>query len=140
MRRNHSLFHCSAACAAAGLASAQAPQPTPPPAAGTTPEGRERVDSDAQLGLEVQARLNQNLGVSNLSSIVRDGVVTLDGMVRADADLKRAEELALEVPRHSQRRQRAQRHSAASPSRSPMKPRRSASAKTRASRRRSPRA
>jgi len=99
MRRNHSLFALLAACAAAGLASAQEPQSTPPPPAGTPPEAREPVDtSDAQLGLEVQARLYQNLGVSNLSSIVRDGVATLDGMVRSDADLKRAEELALEVP------------------------------------------
>jgi osmotically-inducible protein OsmY len=98
MRRNRSVLLLLGACTAAGLASAQAPQAAPPPpAAGTSSEGRERV-SDAHLGLEVQARLNQNLGVSNLSSIVRDGVVTLDGMVRADADLKRAEELALEVP------------------------------------------
>jgi osmotically-inducible protein OsmY len=53
--------------------------------------------SDAQLGLEVQVRLFQELGVSNLSAIVRYGVVTLDGMVRTEADIKRAEELALQV-------------------------------------------
>jgi osmotically-inducible protein OsmY len=53
--------------------------------------------SDAHLGLEVQVRLMQELGVSNLSAIVRYGVATLDGMVRAEADIKRAEELALSV-------------------------------------------
>jgi osmotically-inducible protein OsmY len=97
MRRHHLRLSLLAGCAAAAFASAQAPQPAPPPA-DTSPEVRERVDaSDAHLGLEVQARLNQNLGVSNLSSIVQDGVVTLDGMVRSEADVERAEELALEV-------------------------------------------
>lgn len=98
MRRDHR-FHFSmlVACMAAAFATAQAPQITlptgdPPPA----PTARPNV-TDAQLGLEVQGRLYQALGV-NLSAIVRYGVVTLDGMVRAEADIKRAEELALEVP------------------------------------------
>lgn len=99
--------HCLpllAACAAAAIATAQAPGPAPsgnrsvdlplPPA----PEARERVDvSDAQLGLEVQARLYEQLDVSNLSAVVRYGVATLDGTVRAEPDRQRAEELAREI-------------------------------------------
>lgn len=93
------------ACTAAAIATAQAPQPRPPaepapaqPSADPASAPREHVDaSDAQLGLEVQVRLYQQLGVSNLSAIVRHGVVTLDGMVRAEADLERAEDIALEV-------------------------------------------
>jgi osmotically-inducible protein OsmY len=96
--RRHQDFQLSLLVAgtAAAFASAQAPQLAPP--ADPPPVEREHVDaSDAQLGLEVQVRLYQELGVSNLSSIVRYGVVTLDGIVRSDSDLKRAEELALEV-------------------------------------------
>jgi osmotically-inducible protein OsmY len=96
MRRNHISLSLLAASTAAALASAQEPQPAPSVA--DTPAQREHVDaSDAQLGLEVQSRLYQELGVSNLSAIVRYGVVTLDGMVREEAELKRAEELALEI-------------------------------------------
>jgi osmotically-inducible protein OsmY len=90
-----------AACAAAAVASAQ-PQPAPlpqtAPPADPTPRATERPDvSDAQLGLEVQARLYQELDVSNLSALVRYGVATLDGMVRTEADRQRAEQLALEI-------------------------------------------
>jgi osmotically-inducible protein OsmY len=93
----HSLFSVPAVCAAAALAAAQEQQPAPP-AGEPASAPRERVNaSDAQLGLEVQARLYQELGVSNLSALVRYGVVTLDGMVRSEADLERAEELALEI-------------------------------------------
>lgn len=98
MRRDHR-FHFSmlVACTAAAFATAQAPQITLP--TGDLPSApRERPNvTDAQLGLEVQGRLYQGLGV-NLSAVVRYGVVTLDGMVRSEADVKRAEELALEVP------------------------------------------
>ena len=98
MRRDHNLLlSLLMACTASAIVSAQAPQPAPPTADSTAP-ARERVNaSDAQLGLEVQVRLFQELGVSNLSAIVRYGVVTLDGMVRTEADIKRAEELALQV-------------------------------------------
>jgi osmotically-inducible protein OsmY len=83
-----------ACAAAAAIASAQAP-PSNPPA--DDPPVRERRDvSDAQLGLEVQGRLSQELGL-NVSSIVRQGVATLDGMVRSEADIRRAEQLALEI-------------------------------------------
>jgi osmotically-inducible protein OsmY len=91
----------AAAYAATAIATAQAPQqpstprptPAPPP-----PDARERPEvSDAQLGLEVQARLYQQLDVGNLSALVRYGVATLDGTVRTEADRQRAEELALEV-------------------------------------------
>jgi osmotically-inducible protein OsmY len=91
------------ACTAAAIVTAQAPQTAPPaqpapPTVDSAAPARERVTaSDAQLGLEVQVRLFQELGVSNLSAIVRYGVVTLDGMVRTEADIKRAEELALQV-------------------------------------------
>ncbi len=97
MRRTHHIrLSLLAVSTAAALASAQEPQPAPSVA--DSPAQREHVDaSDAQLGLEVQSRLYQELGVSNLSAIVRYGVVTLDGMVREEAELKRAEELALEI-------------------------------------------
>jgi osmotically-inducible protein OsmY len=97
MRRHHTpALSLLVAGTAAAIASAQAPQPeTPvvePPSA-----PREHVDvSDAQLGLEVQARIYDELEV-NLSSIVRSGIVTLDGMVRSEADIERAAELALAV-------------------------------------------
>jgi osmotically-inducible protein OsmY len=98
-RHHHSLLSLLAVCTAtaAALASAQE-QPSAPPADDPASAQREHVDaSDAQLGLEVQARLYQELGVSNLTALVRYGIVTLDGMVRSEADLKRAEELALEI-------------------------------------------
>ena len=97
MRRNHyTRLSLLAACTAAAVASAQ--EPPPAPSVADSPAQREHVDaSDAQLGLEVQSRLYQELGVSNLSAIVRYGVVTLDGMVREEAELKRAEELALQI-------------------------------------------
>lgn len=98
MRRHHHFVLLPlAASAAAALASAQEPHPALP-TADAAPAAREHVDaSDAQLALEVQARLSQELGISNLSALVRYGVVTLDGMVRSEEDLARAEELALEV-------------------------------------------
>jgi len=98
MRRDYNLLlSLLTACTASAIVSAQAPQ-SAPPSVDSSPPARERVNaSDAQLGLEVQVRLFQELGVSNLSAIVRYGVVTLDGMVRTEADIKRAEELALQV-------------------------------------------
>ncbi len=101
--RSHNRFRLpllAAAFAAAAIAAAQAPQPAPSPAnpAPPPPEARERADvSDAQLGLEVQARLYQQLDVSNVSALVRYGVATLDGTVRSEPDRLRAEELAREV-------------------------------------------
>jgi osmotically-inducible protein OsmY len=93
-------FHLSllAGCAAVAVLSAQQPPPSTPPAADVTPTVRERRNvSDAHLGLEVQARLSQELGVSNLSALVRQGVATLDGIVQSENDRQRAEQLALEV-------------------------------------------
>jgi osmotically-inducible protein OsmY len=97
MSRNARLnFSLLIGCAAAAVLSAQQPQSTP--RAGGTPTVRERPNvSDAQLGLEVQSRLFEQLGVSNLSALVRRGVATLDGMVRTEEDRQRAEQLALEV-------------------------------------------
>ena len=97
MSRNARLnFSLLMGCAAAAVLSAQQPPSTPQ--TGATPTVRERPNvSDAQLGLEVQSRLFEQLGVSNLSAIVRRGVATLDGMVRTEADRQRAEQLALEV-------------------------------------------
>src|SRR5688500_17803715 len=95
-RTHHIRFLLLAGSTVAALASAQEPQPGPSVA--DSPAQREHVDaSDAQLGLEVQSRLYQELGVSNLSAIVRYGVVTLDGTVREEAELKRAEEIALQI-------------------------------------------
>jgi osmotically-inducible protein OsmY len=87
-----------AVCAGAAVASAQAPQPAPSAAsASPAAEARSNV-SDAQLGLEVQVHLYQQLDVSNLSSIVRHGVATLNGVIASEADRQRAEQLALSVP------------------------------------------
>ena len=102
--RSHYRFHVPllAACATVAIAAAQEPQPAPAaPAANPAPpapEARERVDvSDAQLGLEVQSRLYQQLDASTLSAVVRYGVATLDGTVRSEPDRQRAEVLAREV-------------------------------------------
>jgi osmotically-inducible protein OsmY len=87
-----------AACAVAAAASARAQESAPSVAAATPAAEARRNVSDAQLGLEVQVQLFQELNVSNLSSIVRFGVVTLDGVVNSEADRRRAEEIALTVP------------------------------------------
>jgi osmotically-inducible protein OsmY len=84
------LLFCCAAAAAMGL-SAQTRGDVAP-----TESERSNV-SDAQLGLEVQVRLFDALGVSNLSTLVRNGVATLDGMVNTEEDRARAEELALGI-------------------------------------------
>jgi osmotically-inducible protein OsmY len=99
MRQGKSHIALLAAGMAGATASAQAPEPTPtPPNAASAPEAHEPVNvSDAQLGLEVQSRLYQSLDVSNLSALVRYGVVTLDGRVGTETDRQRAEQLALEV-------------------------------------------
>ena len=99
MRQSKLHLSLLAACMAGAPASAQAPQPMPePPNAASPPEAHEPANvSDAQLGLEVQSRLYQALDVSNLSALVRYGVVTLDGRVGTEADRQRAEQLALEV-------------------------------------------
>jgi osmotically-inducible protein OsmY len=94
MRRYDLQLSLFVGCAAAAVLSAQ----QPPSAADVAPTVRERRDvSDAQLGLEVQARLVQELGVSNLSALVRQGVATLDGIVQTESDRQRAEQLALDV-------------------------------------------
>lgn len=98
MRRHpHFGLPLLAACAMGAVASAQAPQPTPPDAA-AAPASRDVTDvSDAQLGLEARARLFEGLGISNLSVLVSQGVATVDGTVRSEADRRRAEELVREV-------------------------------------------
>jgi hyperosmotically inducible periplasmic protein len=97
MARHHRFCLLLLAACAAG-ASAQPPELSHP-AADPAPAAREPAKvSDAQLSLEVQVRLSQQLDVSNLSALARFGVVTLDGKVRSEADRQRAEELAREVP------------------------------------------
>jgi osmotically-inducible protein OsmY len=97
MRQFQSQLALLAGCAAVAIVSAQQPQPVPPDAA-SPPELKEPANvSDAQLGLEVQSRLYQELDVSNLSALVRYGVATLDGTVGTETDRQRAEQLALEV-------------------------------------------
>jgi osmotically-inducible protein OsmY len=87
-----------AACVVAPVASGEAQQPATSTAA-ISPEAEARRNvSDAQLGLEVQVQLFQELNVSNLSSIVRHGVATLDGVVNSEGDRQRAEQIALSVP------------------------------------------
>ena len=80
----------------AALGFAQAPESSQR----ESPQQVQRPDvSDAQLGLEVQARLYQELQMtSNISALVRYGVVTLDGRVRSENERDRAVELARNVP------------------------------------------
>lgn len=94
----HHRYSLLAACAVAAGASAQAPQPELPGAAAPPAAEQRRNVSDAQLGLEVQLHLFQELNVSNLSSIVRHGVATLDGVVNSEAERQRAEQAARTVP------------------------------------------
>jgi osmotically-inducible protein OsmY len=87
-----------AACGIGAAALAQVQDPAARPGASPpTAETRPQV-SDAQLGLEVQVHLFQGLNVSNLSSIVRSGVATLNGTVRSEDERRRAEQIALSVP------------------------------------------
>ena len=87
-----------AASAVAAVASAQAPEPSTRADSAPTANDARRNVSDAQLGLEVQVHLFQELNVSNLSSIVRFGVATLDGIVNSEDERRRAEQIALSVP------------------------------------------
>jgi len=87
----------AAACAAAAIASAQAPQTAPPADSASAARERPQI-SDAQLGLEARVRLFEGLGISNLSVLVSQGVATLGGAVPSEADRQRAEELVREVP------------------------------------------
>jgi osmotically-inducible protein OsmY len=99
---NHYILPLLAALAASGVASAQRERTEPPVAEvepAPNPSTSERVGpSDPGLALEVQARLYQALTDSNMSVLVRYGVATLDGVVRTEADRRRAEEIALQVP------------------------------------------
>ena len=80
MGRHHRLCPLLlAACAVA--ASAQPPELSHPAAdPWAIARGPAKV-SDAQLSLEVQVRLSQQLDISNLNALARFGVVTLDGKV-----------------------------------------------------------
>jgi osmotically-inducible protein OsmY len=102
MRRHRQyLVLLLATLAASSVASAQRQERSEPPIAEVdpAPSTSERVGpSDPGLALEVQARLYQQLTDSNMSVLVRYGVATLDGVVRTEADRRRAEEIALEVP------------------------------------------
>jgi osmotically-inducible protein OsmY len=104
MRRHYHYFlPLLATLAASSVAWAQQERAEPPISAvdpnAAPPSTSERVGpSDPSLSLEVQARLYQQLTDSNMSVLVRYGVATLDGIVRTEADRKRAEAIALEVP------------------------------------------
>jgi osmotically-inducible protein OsmY len=53
--------------------------------------------ADAQLGLEVQAQLTQELATSGITSQVQQGVTTLRGTVRSQEERDRAEQIARRV-------------------------------------------
>ena len=138
MGRHHRLcLLLLAACAAARVRAtaralaprrrSRAPQPASPPTSATR-----------SSSLEVQVRLSQQLDVSNLSALVRFGVVTLDGKVRSEADRQRAEAARTRGPRRRGHRQRAHRRSSRSSWHSPTKPTPSRIARARASRSPSP--
>lgn len=97
MRHQYFRLSLLLSCAAVTGVSAQAPETVPPARDVVTAEPERSNVSDAQLGLEVQVRLFDALGVSNLSTLVRNGVATLDGMVHTDEDRAHAEQLALEI-------------------------------------------
>ena len=86
--------------------SERTPEPLDPP--GRAPDPLHPLDPldrraelggpiDAQIGLQVQAELNQALDISNLSALVRDGVATLQGVVRTEDEKTRAEQIARRV-------------------------------------------
>jgi hyperosmotically inducible periplasmic protein len=53
--------------------------------------------SDPQLALEVQAKLSQQVDISGVTSQTHDGVATLRGTVRSQAERDRAEQIARTV-------------------------------------------
>lgn len=82
-----------AAWAALSAASAQAPDSAPPTGESASAARQRPQISDAQLGLEARVRLYQELGISNLSVLVNQGVATVDGTVPSEGERQRAEEL-----------------------------------------------
>ncbi len=63
-------------------------------AAGAADVGVAQQRSNAQIGLEVQAQLVEQLQITGITSHARDGVVTLHGTVRNQAEKDRAEQIA----------------------------------------------
>ena len=62
---------------------------------GTTPAQHvQGAPSDAQLGLEVQAQLRQQIQVANFSSQIQHGVATLRGTAHTDEERLEAEQIA----------------------------------------------
>ena len=53
--------------------------------------------SDAQVGLEVQAQLRQQVPITNFSSQIQRGVVTLRGTAHTEAERQQAELLARQI-------------------------------------------
>ncbi|HZF29129.1 MAG TPA: BON domain-containing protein [Gammaproteobacteria bacterium] len=53
--------------------------------------------SDAQVGLEVQAQLRQQVQVANFSSQIQHGVATLRGTAHTDAERLEAEQIASRI-------------------------------------------
>ena len=53
--------------------------------------------SDAQVGLEVQAQLRQQVQVANFNSQIQNGVVTLRGTAHSEAERMQAEQIARRI-------------------------------------------
>jgi osmotically-inducible protein OsmY len=101
------LLLCLTASAAVHAQAGRTPEPLDPP--GRAPEPLHPLDPldrraqpdlrpvDARVGLQVQADLNQELSISNLSALVRDGVATLQGTVRTEDEKNRAGQITRRV-------------------------------------------
>jgi osmotically-inducible protein OsmY len=85
--------------AAALVASAQAqPRPTSQPVQPIDPDIAESIDiTDAEAELRIEARLYEELGVTNPSAQVNDGVATVRGTVNTDGERLRAASIARSV-------------------------------------------
>jgi osmotically-inducible protein OsmY len=74
------------------------PRPTPQPTEPIDPDIAETLDfTDAEAELRIEARLYEELGVTNPSAQVNDGVATLRGTVNTDDERLRAAAIARSV-------------------------------------------
>jgi osmotically-inducible protein OsmY len=74
------------------------PRPTPQPTVPVADEIADAIDiTDAEAELRIEARLYEELGVTDPDALVRDGVATLRGTVNTEAERLRAAAIARSV-------------------------------------------
>lgn len=104
LQRKHYWAPLTATMAASLLAVALAvpvhgqPRPTPQPTDAVADEIAEAIDTtDAEAELRIEARLYEELGVTNPNALVNDGVATLRGTVNSNDARLRAAAIARSV-------------------------------------------